>query len=311
MNTRQQLKEHTEQAKEAVISDDAIGAYRLAEELSEYVKKKGLKRSDQEVYKRYLGLIAKLKWIALSILPREEVLAHFESSFQDALNIPYFNLKDKLREVMIEVVLLEERDKYKKEIKGIVDRNRAMLTKGKAGEGKNGTVENWIKTYISDIGLKKADSIKFENFFTSNKYANSLPAPEKSKLKDFFFFYEYLKTSSLTPEGLEERPVFEVDGQVKVMEDGKLEPVKLTKLQQKIARIVDETLKSEEQEKQIEKQEKGMTEAEKAEARKKRQQEEKIRAKVLNLQKMLENYPKGSLEHKVVEEEIKKLKIGS
>lgn len=342
---KEQLKEHTEAAKEAVMADNIKRAKSLSDEFYAYVKKKGFKRSDQDMYKRYLSLIAKLKWIALPILDRDEKLSLYESNFQEALSIPFFSIQEKTRQMMRFIIDIEDRDELKKDIKDILDRNKALLTESGPDEGKSGTVENWIKDYVSEVGLKKAESIKFENYFVSGGNKTSLSQKEKKKLKDFFSFYEYLKTSSLSPEGLEDTPAIDINGDVGILDHGSVKKVKPDKEQKKIAEIVNKALsennketgdgsdekremrsrKTEEDKEDKEDKEGGdkkkpETENDKEEREsvkkdKKKDKyadmDEKTKAKLLDLEKMLSSYPEGSLERKVVEEEMKKLEAGS
>lgn len=312
----EQLKEYINSAKEAMISNDVPAARRLASAISEYVKQKGFKRTDQELFARYSAIIAKLKWVALPLLKKEEVFSLFDVSFEEALDMPFLNLKDKLTEAMFGLYELEERDVWKKEIKDIVNRNQATLTKTNLKSGKRGTVENWVRNYVSAIGLAIADPVKFENYFISGEDLAALGAEEISKLKDFFFFYEYLKSSSLTPAGLEDRPLFSDGVNMGILENGRLQTLKPSKEEQEIAALVEKVLSPAKPgapaaikipvsapvpaPKPLSEEEK------KAQAEKLRLEEQKKR-KLLDLEKIAKTSPAGGLERKAVEEEIKKV----
>lgn len=313
-NIQEQLKYHIEEVREAIIANDAPSAFRLARELTNYVKQKGFKRSNTDLFQRYMEIIAKLKWVGLPLFSHDDVMALFEKNFQEALDIPLFNLRDKVFSAMAHILTLEERDQWKKDIREIINRNKALLTKTNLKNKKRGTVENWIKNYVSEIGLKKAESIKFENYFTSNENVILLPPEEKNLLKDFLFFYEYLKTSSLSPEGLEDRPLISDSKDSYILGEGTAEPVRVTKMQEKISRIVEEVLsgkkpvKAQEPKPEAEEISAQPASQESAPKEKKPEPEEEKDPRILELEKEIKAYPDGSLERKMIEQEIKKIK---
>lgn len=310
----EQFKNHRDLSMEVILSDDAPLARRLTQALYDYVKKKGFKRSNQEFFIRYSDIITKLKWIALPLLKKEELLTLFDNNLQEALEIPYFNLKDKLLQTMLGIFDLEERDVLKKEIKEIVNRNQALLIKKNFKNGKRGTVENWIRNYVSVIGLKIADPVKFENYFVSGEDFGALSIQDVSKLKTFFFFYEYLKSSSLTPLGLENKPLFDDKEGFKVLESGVVTIAKADKEQREIAELVDRLIPLGQKTKVVEENkkvpsppQKVLSEEEKREKAENARLEEQKRRKIFDLEKLAKTSSVGSLERKAIEEEIKKI----
>lgn len=139
------------------------------------------------------------------------------------------------------------------------------------------TVGNWVKDYNSVLGTGVIDKLKRTQYLTNGKNIKNLNEKEKKKIRILLDLYERLKLSSLTLEGLEEDIPVDEENMKGIIKRGVFEPYKETK-EDKL--FWGKIKSSEEGEKKI-----GLDE----------------------LREMTNKYPTGSLERKVIEEEIEKL----
>lgn len=228
------LKEIEDLSKYIIDTDNSLMAKQLSKALESLIKKNyffGLQNQKVEI------IFYQLNWIALDLLKREEVLDLFSGHLQVGLDLNFeqFNFWSKLKAYLVSLMDYKDRDNIKLEIMQILNKSQAKLIKPTVNNQPIlNTVEEWIKKYISYIGLGAADIFKINQFFTESKEYNSLANIEKIKVKNFFEFYERLKKSSFTIEGIEESfPVDEPDFKGWVMNG---QPVR-TELEQDVKNI--------------------------------------------------------------------------
>jgi hypothetical protein len=162
------------------------------------------KSKNNELSLAYKDLVFQLKFIALPLLHKQEVLSLLENNLQIGLDIPEYELPEKIRSFLVNNTEPQERDGIKKEILSIFQRSQATLSDGLLLNGSRPTLENWIKKYISAVGLNDVDAVKFNQFFVADKDYRILDDQKKIQVRNFFEYYERLKFSSLTARGLEE-----------------------------------------------------------------------------------------------------------
>lgn len=210
-------------SKNIIIFDEESEAKDLIKTIEILIKERNYQNSNKELYVYYQEIIVKLRWVAFAISGDEEIINLFKNNFQTALD---FSLEDySLKEKMTKLLLgfdYQERDEIKAKVVQILSRNQALLTQDNLLNGQRPTVENWIKQYVSYIGNNQIDSLKFNQFFISSKDYINIDQNEKYKVKRFFEFFEKIKKSSFTIEGIEDTVPIDTPDFNGFLIDGKL-----------------------------------------------------------------------------------------
>lgn len=256
--------------EDIVETNDIKKARDLANWLQEAIdKNKKFLENYPEIIKFYKKTIIKAKFVALPLLDNQVVLDLIRNYFTWQFRIDNYDIIEKLKNKLNNIIVYEDRDKFKNEIKNILLNSNLIIT----SKATKKTIREWLNDYNSQIGLDPADSVKKTKYFIKLKENKDLDEYARKKLNILFEFYEKLKLSSLSPEGFEEDVPIVIDNKFYVFKQGKLEPIEEKKVSKKLG--IPET----EEEKQVDK-----------------------------LQLLLQKYPEGSLERRAVEEEIKKIK---
>ena len=176
---------------------------------------KRLSQDQPDIYKR-LEKIYKINLIlAVGILPEKELISLFEAGI--ALYflemIDYIDLWEKIR---AKLVTLEhaDRDVLKEKLRNAILRNKGKITDNKIERNNQEfepTIKQWLLDYTSVVGTGKAEAVKINEYFSANKNYQRLNESEKKRIRELVNFYESLKLSSLTAEGLEEKVMFSDD----------------------------------------------------------------------------------------------------
>lgn len=231
----------------------------------------------------YREIINRLKFILFTSISNEEVLRLFKKHLVVGIKMIYVDLLEVLK-VRISFLPLPDRDEYKKQIIIIILENQEKITRENIdlnGKKVGSTISSWLKDYNSVLGTGARSNLEQSKYFIRNRNFTKLSDLEKLELKELFSIYEYLKRSSMTLEGNEDDEIIEgLDGKTYILKDGK---------------IVDESFY------------KGKKEVGSKKLSIPKTQEER---NLEELKEMLNQYPAGSLERKVVEEEIAKLESG-
>lgn len=273
--------------------DEATEAYHLAKELEESLDKiKDFKDKYFDFFVRYKKIIHRLKWIGLPIMTENMALDMFKYHFTEIFHISDFapgELWRKLKVILLAIIVYQDRDKFKKNLREALLNSNEKLTGKKLiinNQEKIPTVGNWLLDYNRSLGTGKVDNLKRIQYFTNNNNIKILDEQEKARVKILLDLYEKLKLSSLTLEGLEEDIPVDDDNMKGIIRGGVFEPIKEAE-ERKITEIIlrgsrkGESIK----EKKVEGEE----------------------SETVELEKMLSQYPEGSLERKAVEEELRKL----
>jgi hypothetical protein len=245
-----------------------------------------------DLYKKYKHLKIKYGFICLAVLSEKEILELLEGHLAIMFEIPDYDLWENLKKYLIFFSDYKERDRIKNEIKNILIKNKARITKTNLildNKEIAGTVDNWMRDYHIYLGLEPADRLKFAEYFINSANIKRATLEEKEKIKSLFNFYEKLKLSSNSPRGFEEKVLMKINGKLQIWQDGRLEdldPAAVKAVEDLAAR--------------------GFFKAERKGA---------VNAGGNNqfeqLKQMAANYPIGSFERKAIEEEISKMESGS
>jgi len=231
--------------------------------------------ADKEINDFYKKIVIKLKFIALPLLDDEDIIDLVKNYFAWQFRLPDYDIMEKLSTKLLNILALEDRDKFKAGLKREILNNKETIT----SRTEIKTVADWLKNYISKLGLGIADNLKRTQYLVDLTKIKGLDEHYIKRLKTLFNFYESLKLSSLTPLGFDEEIPMVIDEKLFIFRRGVLEPVGEVKIRQ--------------------------TTASASAANKNENQE------LGALKQMVSQYPAGSLERRAVEEEIRKLELGS
>ncbi len=171
---------------------------------------------------KYQGVKTWLYYSALIDLSKEELAAFFkEGNLGLILNQPGHNdliVKVKCR---LSLEALEDRDGWRERIYNALHDNVNNLSAENLPSGGPGTVANWLKFYDSQIGLDPAESLDVAQFISRATMEAKLSDDEKSVLRSFLDFYEFIKLTSYDARGFEEDIIFTDDkGKDYLLADG-------------------------------------------------------------------------------------------
>ena len=159
-----------------------------------------------------------------------------------------------------------------------------------------GTISNWIRDYNSNLGAGIVDQLQFEQYFINSPNIKKLTPSEKEIVKSLFKLYEKLKISSMTPKGYEEKVLMKINGELKVWNDGLLEDIN-----PEVKKAVGDLKRLGFFQEKNKKETLGANKTEAAGA--------DVAENVLaELKQLSTRYQPGSLEKKVIDEEIEKMK---
>lgn len=185
-------------------------------------------------------LVVYMKWLALQALTYPEpVLELFHQHVNALFDLPTdldvpeedngapFALVEGLRGCLLNVMLWEERDLFKKQISQALLTNEEVVTSEEFFRGIKAvpaTLKNWFSEYIEFMGTEPFIPARQDRFFKTNENAQALSDREKNKLRLLFNVYERLRISSTKPAGVEEEISFEADdGSTGAIRYGKIE----------------------------------------------------------------------------------------
>ncbi len=218
---------------EIVIYDQPTEAYDLAKDLEKSLENiKDFKERYPEFFVVYKKIIHRLKWIGLQVMTESMVAEMFKYQFNEIFNIQGLTVDElwrKLKIILLVILDFNERDEYKKELRNTLLNSQEKLTEKRLiinNQEKSPTVGNWILDYNSNLGAGIADNLKRTQYFINSLNIRNLRAEEKVKAKFLLDFYEKLKYSSNTLEGLEEEIAIDDEGMKGIIKAGVFEPLK-------------------------------------------------------------------------------------
>ncbi|MDD5031712.1 MAG: hypothetical protein PHR36_01550 [Patescibacteria group bacterium] len=286
LNDKNFFKEIEEKSRDFIDYDQFREAYDLAKLLEQSLDQaKDFKDRNYELYHLYEDIIIKMKWVGLPIMTENMAEDYFQNHLAKIFKISWYtfdNLWRKLEAILLSIMVFSERDKFKKRLAQALLNNQEKITSNKIitnNQEKQPTIANWMQDYISNLGTGKINKLARTQYLINGKNIKNLTEEERKKIKTLFDLYEKLKLSSLTLEGVEEEIPVDDPGHEGVIKGGVFEPYKEPKTLRPVA--------------------------EKPESPKGGLDE------TVELQKMLAQYPAGSLERKAVEEELRKLELGN
>ncbi|MFH1366966.1 MAG: hypothetical protein ABIH38_03175 [Patescibacteria group bacterium] len=182
-----------------------------------------------DIYEKVREMIVRASWVALSLLKEDDVVEMFGKHLTAIFSMSDYYLEDSFRARLLFIFPLDIRDEFKKRVKEALERNAEKLTQKDIevnGRLLPPTVGNWILAYRSILGNEVISLIKVTEYLFTDTNTKSLPPEDKKKVEQVIKFYEKLKLSSLTLEGLEEAIPIDDEGHQGNIIGGVFQPLK-------------------------------------------------------------------------------------
>lgn len=210
----------------AVRFDLLESARQIAHSLPDFLAATPVERP--EAQSDYQNILARVKFIALPVLRDQEVVELLQNNYSLILEMPEYDLWEKIKIKLMSLPQFEARDALKQKIRDALLLCNQDLTNEKINLGENeirGTVKNWLTDYHQTLGTGKIETIKLSQYLIGGANTKKLSAPSRARLDNLLKFYEKLKYSSLELDGIEETTVFNTEGEIDVYEGNRVERV--------------------------------------------------------------------------------------
>ncbi|MDP3985918.1 MAG: hypothetical protein U1C53_02320 [Candidatus Veblenbacteria bacterium] len=208
------------------VQDDVERGAQLRKILVEaLIQRSEISSTDPKLWLRYGGLKYRLDALLLPILSDSEILDFFSHGIARVLSDINIELVDKVQARLLGIILHEERDRHKGELRQSLMENNETLVEVNI-EGKNlRTCSDWVKDYSSVVGLGEIDPLKKQQYLSQNPTLRGLVPEQREILRRLFNLFDYLKLSSITPEGLEEKVTFIESGKKLILDKGEVREI--------------------------------------------------------------------------------------
>jgi len=235
--------------------------YHIKLDLEKFLKEKlDLKTTDFLTYQECSDLLNKIQWFCVDYLSSNNFINLFKINLNYVLADKTYPLERQLSLFLLNIPDLSLRDEYKTRIREAVLANEEKITPNEIILGTEKkvlpTVANWLSFYDQTLGTGKIEKLKIAEILFENRNVIQLSAKHKEKIKRLFVFYEELKISAMTVEGLEEEDYvvteegLEVHRRNKVESTAKLATVK-TETKKRIKQKIEEEIEKKEIEKKL------------------------------------------------------------
>lgn len=249
---------------------------------------------NNDIYNFYKKITIRMKFVALPLLSNKDVLDLLGNYFTWQFKIIDYNLEEKFKYKIINIIVIEERDELKNQLKKILLNSSEIIT----GTTKIKSISEWITDYNSKLGIGRADNLKRTQYFIDLEKIPKINKRDIKKLKILFDFYEKLKLSSFDAEGFDEEIPIKIKDKLYIYRKGVLESVDFE----------NETDKTKEKDGNTGIETKKHNDFKSGGLEDMVLEEEKILNKEIEgLKIMAGRYKVGSLERTAIEEEIKRL----
>lgn len=278
------------------LEENSRVAYQLYKKIDSFlVENKDLKKEDNIKYRKLERLQKKCQFLALNHFDNwQEIYTLIEEDFALVFTLPEYNFWNKLKNNLIYISDIEERDKIKDRLRKALSRCNDRIIN--SSEYKGDVIEkvsDWIKDFVVNFGPdKEIDKVKKAEYLNNGTNLKKINRQDREKIIALLNFYEVLGLSSASPLGMEETAVFSIDGKSHILSRRGLED--LSYLISKIEKIKIP-------------QESSLSNIDKDTDHQVKSSEGK-KAKIKELQKLSLDYDLNSLEFKALQEEINNLR---
>lgn len=182
-----------------------------------------------EIYKKVQPMIKKARWVALSLLSEDEVIKMFKSNLMAMFEIQDYDIHKYFDSRLLIIFPLDIRDEFKDKVRKAIEENKELMTKEKIKinkEMKNPTTGNWISHMHSVLGIEDIPLFKLIEYFFQDSDIAKLEDNERRKIETILKFYEKIKMSSQTLEGMEISMPVDDEGRKGEIVGGYFQPLK-------------------------------------------------------------------------------------
>src|SRR6056297_3525295 len=187
------ISQSEEYLKNVIRNGETVKAKRLADLAGSVIEKyrEELKKHPEKM-KIFQKTVVKCQFVALPLLSDTEVKNLLKNYFTWQFRLQNYNFLEKFRQKLVNIELEEDRDKLKKEVKAILEKNENVIT----SQHDNKTISDWIKHYNTRFGTGKISNLQKNQYMTDLRGDENLEFADFNKLQLLFDFYEMLKYSS-------------------------------------------------------------------------------------------------------------------
>ncbi len=164
---------------------------------------------------------------SLPALPNRIIVDALPEYIPAIIDNEQYNLLDQFKKKLATVEIMEERDELRRLTRDAFAGSEARVTEAPAAAGSEkraGALKEWIALYNEAVGAGKTDSVKRSEFL-SGKAVSALSEIERKRIEKITKFFDYLKLSSIDPEGVPEDLEADFTDEVYIMREGKVERV--------------------------------------------------------------------------------------
>jgi hypothetical protein len=278
------------------LSGNSRVAFDLHKKIKDFLdKNKKLKSEDNLKYRKLERLKKKCQFLALNHFENwQETYTLIEESFSLVFTLPSYNFWNKLKNNLIYIGDIEERDKVKDNLrKALSHCSDKIVNSSDYKYDVIKKVSDWVKDFVVNFGPdKEIDKVKKAEYLNNSSNLKKINNQDKEKVVALLNFYEILGLSSASPLGMEETAVFSIDNKPYILSRRGLED--LSHLISKIEKVKMP-------------QESSLSMFTDDDDYKVKSSEEKNK-KIKDLQKLSLDYGLNSLEFKALQEEINNLR---
>lgn len=243
-------------------------------------------KNNTKLSKFYKKKLFILSFIALQLLDEKEIISLFKKHFLFQFSITNYDVIDKFNKKLINIYLLEDRNKFKEEIKKALSENIEKITVNH----KYKTIKDWLRDYIVKVDYNQDNSLAKAQYLTSLRNDKNINPKEYRNISVLFDLHDLCNLKSDTPFGIDEETLIIKNGKLYIFRKGFLDELRPIKGIGEIEKLFsNDSSNNNDQEKKYD-------------------QVDSTDKTIKKLEKAIQNYSSHSLEYKAINEEIAKLK---
>lgn len=182
---------------------------------------------DSSVRPLYAAAIKDAFFAAFPALPNRAIIDALPEYLSAIIDNGSYDLLDQFKKKLATIEIIEDRDELRRLVREALTASEVTLADAPmvAGQEKRpGTIKEWMALYLSAVGGGKTDTVKRAEFL-SGRSVMSLSDIGRARVERLTKFFDYLKLSSLDPEGIPEELEADFVDEVYILREGKLERV--------------------------------------------------------------------------------------
>jgi len=210
-------------AKIFIKHNDSFFANKLYQKLKELLSEHpNLKDDDLDLFNKYKNILIQLQFISLNFFEETDWVDLLKNNLNIAFSIEEFDLREKLRSILIFYRDFDIRDNLKKKFLIAVSNCKQLITRGYKIDSMPVKVSEWVNNLIINLGMPPFDLLKKQEYLTNNDFVKILAQEDKQKIRKLLDLYEFLSLSSNTKEGNENVVPMKLDDKFIILDQGNI-----------------------------------------------------------------------------------------